>query len=164
MRRTALCPCGIRFPVAEWQIKSGKGKYCSKPCLYKFRQRPSGLTYEIKVENAGWFKLGQRPSPSTEFQVGEVPHNFKGDQVGYDALHDWVEKHKQDPGKCEHCGESERLQWANKSHEYKRDLEDWLRLCSGCHGQYDRGHKGAMRIKFPEYADKRRDQKRRLTT
>ena len=147
--------------MAQWQVKAGKGKYCSKPCMYKFRQRPSGLTYEIKAENVGWFKPGHHPSPdtefrkgiqnnpnggikpgqrlspATEFQVGALPHNFKGDQVGYHALHKWVAKHKNDPGKCEHCGVREKLEWANKSQDYQRDLDDWLRLCQSCHRQYD---------------------------
>lgn len=36
--------------------KSKKGSYC-KPCGYKHRKRPSGLKYNIKKENRGWFKF-----------------------------------------------------------------------------------------------------------
>lgn len=26
---------------------------------------------------------------------------------------------------------------ANKDHKYRRNLKDWIRLCSSCHGEYD---------------------------
>lgn len=126
--------------------------------MYQYRTRPSGLTYDLKVENPAWFQPGQRANPAGEFKPGQVPHNYKGDQAGYDALHDWVKRHAVDPGACEHCGHDgseRRLEWANKSHEYRRDLDDWLRLCSTCHGEYDRGHEGAMRERFPEHAEKK---------
>lgn len=63
-------------------------------------------------------------------------------------LHIWVHAHKT-PIRCEHCGEisiklqnpkkRNNIQWANKSHEYKESLNDWLALCFKCHKKYDRG-------------------------
>lgn len=41
--------------------KSKKGVYC-KTCSYKHRVRPSGLKYNIKALNKGWFKKGERPN------------------------------------------------------------------------------------------------------
>lgn len=45
------------------------------------------------------------------------------------------------PNTCEHCGfvsdERKALDWANKSQQYKRELDDWLRLCKPCHKRYD---------------------------
>lgn len=65
--------------------------------------------------------------------------NWKGDKVGYGALHVWVRKYKGTPNKCEFCQtiQAKRYYWANKSREYKRDLDDWLRLCGKCHWRYD---------------------------
>lgn len=40
--------------------KSDKGLYC-KPCGYKNRKRPSGLTYKIKLINRAWFNKGHSP-------------------------------------------------------------------------------------------------------
>jgi hypothetical protein len=58
--------------------------------------------------------------------------------VGIDALHAWVARHSLHLGFCDHCGTSDRkLEWANKSQQYKRDLSDWLRLCRSCHLKYD---------------------------
>jgi hypothetical protein len=77
----------------------------------------------------------------SERQQDEKGTNWKGDDVGYRALHGWVQKHLGKPTKCEFCklefNNSRQIHWANKSHEYKRDLSDWLRLCVSCHKQYD---------------------------
>ena len=59
---------------------------------------------------------------------------WKGNQVGYDALHDWVNRHL---GKADHCENnsthfSSRYHWANVSGEYKRELSDWRQVCPSC--------------------------------
>lgn len=145
----AVCLCGNEFNIAQWQIRQGRGKYCSQPCKYKYRVRPSGLKYNIKVENSTWIKPGEHKSPETQFKKGYMPHNFKGDQVGYDALHDWVRRHKGKPIKCEFCQGIKKVQWANKSWLYKRELDDWLALCYWCHRKYDmRGKWGAAKEVF----------------
>lgn len=149
--------------VPEWKVKAGKGRYCSNACKYRFRVRPTGLTYNVVNENPTWFKPGERSNPAGEFKAGEVPHNFKGDQVGYDALHDWVRRHRGPPLECERCGHDgseHRIEWANKSHEYLRDLDDWLALCVPCHHEHDRGHRTAMRDRFPGYAEQKAAAKR----
>lgn len=69
-------------------------------------------------------------------------NNWKGEKVKYRGLHMWIQKMKGTPDICEHCGKTglkgKKIQWANKSHEYKRDLEDWIRLCTICHRKYDK--------------------------
>lgn len=73
--------------------------------------------------------------------TGEDHWAWKDEGVGYRALHRWVENHLGKPTQCEQCkGQffDRRIQWANKSHEYKRDLTDWIRLCAKCHYAYDR--------------------------
>jgi hypothetical protein len=59
---------------------------------------------------------------------------FKGDNVGYYALHCWVKYYL---GKPKHCSNnrnhlSKRYVWANISGEYRRDLSDWHSLCNSC--------------------------------
>ena len=133
----AICKCGNEFQTTQTRINEGRGIYCSKSCMYKFRIRPSGLKYIIVNENPTSFKKGDKPW-NKGIATGLVPGNFKGENVGYDALHDWVKRHKQKATNCEHCGNEGYLEWANKSHEYKRDLNDWLALCKRCHIKYDR--------------------------
>lgn len=145
------CVCGATFTTTTKRIEEGRGKHCSKACSYANRTRRSGLKYVIRVHNRAWIKPGQRLSPESEFKPGERPHNWKGDAAGYDSLHDWVRRHRgraQDQP-CEQCGDTERRhEWANLSHEYRRDLDDWAVLCKPCHGQYDRGHLGAIARRF----------------
>lgn len=76
-------------------------------------------------------------------QIRDEKHwGWKGDDVGYIALHSWVKRRLGKPSKCEHCGKDgltgRQIHWANKSQEYKRDLTDWLRLCVSCHIKYDK--------------------------
>jgi hypothetical protein len=73
---------------------------------------------------------------------GESHHNWKGDKVGYFGLHGWVERQLGTPQKCEVCGSTtaRRFEWANLSHEYKRDVNDWKRMCTSCHRKFDIAH------------------------
>ena len=83
-------------------------------------------------------------------QKGEQNFNWKGDKVGYDALHQWAKKRLVKPSKCFHCKRVKRLDLANKSGEYKRDLSDWLWLCRSCHLKYEykyQGRKGMTGLK-----------------
>lgn len=121
-----ICPvCNTEFQSYPYLIKRNQGKYCSIKC--------SGKVNLTKI------KKGQRLSPSTEFQKGSVPSNWKGDSVGYKCLHDWVKSRLGRPTKCEFCltEEKRKYEWANKSGNYNRDLSDWLRLCTPCHRRYD---------------------------
>ena len=72
---------------------------------------------------------------------GENHWEWKGKNVGYRALHHWVIRKLGKAIICEHCGKvkttPKSIQWANKSHKYKRDLNDWISLCVKCHKHYD---------------------------
>lgn len=79
---------------------------------------------------------------------GENNGNWIGNNIGYDGLHKWVVRWLGNPDTCEHCKESgflgRKIQWANKSHEYKRDISDWLRLCVRCHQKYDSDYRKSL--------------------
>lgn len=89
-----------------------------------------------------------------DFQRGTVkPHNqgekngqWKGEDVGYHALHDYVKTHMTKVLNCERCGLPKKLDIANISGEYKRDLRDWEWLCRKCHMKQD-GRTGRQYIK-----------------
>ena len=72
----------------------------------------------------------------------EKANHWKGDDVGYFGLHVWINKKLGKPKKCEFCGiTTGKLEWANKSHNYKRDLDDWIGSCVPCHKIYDGNNK-----------------------
>jgi len=116
-------------------------KYCSRVCYFKSRENKpswnSGLTKETdeRVAKIATTKTG-REVPALR---GENHPLWKGDAVGYRALHSWVVRHlgRADGGACTRCGSDKNMHWANKSHEYKRDLGDWTRLCQSCHFKFD---------------------------
>lgn len=68
--------------------------------------------------------------------------HWKGNNVGYGGLHYWVYKWLGKPDTCEHCGKiglsGKQIHWANKSGNYLRDKNDWIRLCVSCHKKYDK--------------------------
>lgn len=64
---------------------------------------------------------------------GKRNGQWKGKDVSYGALHDYVKYHLTKPLNCEMCGQPKKLDLANISGEYKRDLKDWEYLCRKCH-------------------------------
>lgn len=78
----------------------------------------------------------------------EKSREWKGDKVKYSGLHYWVRKHLGRPMKCEECKSTKkkRYEWANIDHKYKRDLNDWIRLCCSCHSAYDKGLRAGINI------------------
>lgn len=101
------------------------------------------------------FKHGHVPSKETREKISiagyvrfadETKHyNWQGDNVSYRSLHKWLQKWRGKPNSCEGCGKSglqgQQIGWANVDHQYRRVLEDYIRLCAKCHGQYDKENK-----------------------
>jgi hypothetical protein len=118
-----ICKCGKEYFKYPSQIKEQNSSYCSNKCKYLFNTS---------------YRCPKGVNRGSKFKKGHIPVTFKGDYVGYSSLHKWVRKHNGSPSVCEHCGKTEgRIEWANKSHEYKRDLSDWIALCKKCHVYYD---------------------------
>lgn len=117
---------GREFTVggAPWN----KGKKLSS----EHRAKLSG----VRIGKPSWNKGERMPS-----KTGENNHMWKGDGVSYRALHRWVERHLGKASRCESCSASglsgRKIHWSNISHEYKRRLDDWQRLCAKCHKAYD---------------------------
>lgn len=65
--------------------------------------------------------------------IGENNGAWKGDNVSKKALHDYIKYHLPKPKQCDNCKQVKRLDLANISQEYKRDLSDWEWLCRKCH-------------------------------
>lgn len=85
---------------------------------------------------------------------------FRKEKVGLQMLHKWVISVKGRPPFCEFCGHPNkpegrsRIEWANKSHKYKRKLDDWLALCRKCHMDYDKIDRSTIQKKVwqnPQY-------------
>lgn len=111
---TRVCNCGKEFSVAEWRLNTGRGLYCSKPCMYKFRTTHRGESHKL----------------------------WKGEDAKYSARHKWVQAHYGKKKKCDWCNftsdNTYQFHWANISGKYLRTIDDWARLCAKCHWHYDR--------------------------
>jgi Zn-finger protein len=70
-------------------------------------------------------------------KTNEKHHNWKGDDVKYVALHQWIRKNKPKPDVCEICRITPPREVANISKNYLRDIDDYMWLCHKCHIIYD---------------------------
>lgn len=111
-KRTCL-NCGLYFMAFKGEVRRGGAKVCSRSCYYEYQKK----TRPKDMESWAW----------------------KGNSVGKSALHDWVIRKLGKPMICDHCNSitAKKYEWANKSQKYKRDLSDWMRLCTKCHSKYD---------------------------
>lgn len=153
-------PTGVypRKPVSKETKKriSDAHKLIGSPWLIGRKRRPFSEEWKRRISLG---KVGFMVSEETKRKMSETHKKigtgkwmigrnigikhflWKGDKVGYYALHQWVAKWRGKSDICEHCGRSglsgHQIHWANKSGNYLRDLSDWIRLCVSCHKKYD---------------------------
>jgi hypothetical protein len=118
--------------------------------LNKFSIKKKGELVRKSMENT-LFILGHKVNLGRErpdmfgnkkgklFEVGAQHLFWKGDFVGYNALHSWIYRNLGKAQKCELHPEhmAKRYHWANISRYYKRDKNDFIQLCPSCHYKYD---------------------------
>ncbi len=94
---------------------------------------------------------GQKPSNFQEFLEAGKETRFKATgskgirllgKNGYRTIHKWIVRTLGQPCKCVECGKDgltgRQIHWANISGEYKKDINDWIRLCVRCHFYKDK--------------------------
>ena len=73
--------------------------------------------------------------------LGDKNNAWKGNKVGYSALHKWVKRNYDWSDCCGKCGGIKLVQLASKNYKYDRDKKNWWILCRKCHVKYDIGNK-----------------------
>jgi hypothetical protein len=81
---------------------------------------------------------------------------WKGNKVGKNGLHRWIERRKPKPEFCEICNKRKPYDLSNISGKYKRDINDYKWVCRSCH------MKGDGRLKKLMLVDKNIKEKIRI--
>lgn len=150
-KRTKNCVVCNKQYSCRSQFKYDTSSYCSIKCLgvahsiQKKGKNPYARTSETNA-NISKAKLGKSiwggERGRLEWLVGERNNNWKGDEVGYNALHKWVNRTKGKASECTRCGDKggeKGCHWANLSGRYLRDADDFVSLCPSCHKKLDLG-------------------------
>lgn len=96
------------------------------------------LALQGKQNALGFRHTQEAKKRISESHTGSGNPAWKGDSVGYGALHSWVRRRLPNSGFCSDCGQKKkRLDLANISQEYKREVGDWEWLCRKCHMRKD---------------------------
>lgn len=143
---------GFKKGHIPWS-KNKKGIHLSEKTEFKKGCIPWNKDLKgVQKVNKGSIKKGEHKSVETEFKndqlCNENNFNWKGDDVGYFALHTWLFRKVGKATLCENreknflpfkCScKSKTYHWANKSRKYKRDPDDWIQLCVSCHLKADK--------------------------
>lgn len=85
-------------------------------------------------------------------QANEKHPHWKGNNASYVSIHHWVRRWKGKPKLCENCGTktAKKYEWSNIDHKYRRVLEDYIRMCTKCHFEYDRDILKSIRGRKPK--------------
>ena len=91
------------------------------------------IKLRISNANKGMKHDDQWKEKQSIVMKGENNPMWKGNNVGYNSLHQWVNIHYHKSEYCEMCGLSKAYDLANITGEYNRDFKNWMRLCRKCH-------------------------------
>lgn len=108
---------------------------CDLCSTYYRKQNKRFCSNKCRGINAREFKHSEESKRIiSEKHVGSRNPMWKGDGVGLIALHNWVRRRFVKPSSCGNCDvETTKLDLANVSQKYLRDLTDWEYLCRKCH-------------------------------
>ena len=117
--------------IHKHHLKANKNNFCSLKCKFNWSKGK-------KIDSG---------------KKGMEHFNWKGNKVGYMGVHNWIRKNKPKPKVCEDCQKKIKLELANLSGKYKRDIADYKYLCRSCHFNFDGTNK---KIVFDEIVNIKR--------
>jgi hypothetical protein len=114
-------------------------------------RKPRSEAFKEKCRNRPQTK--ETREKISKSRLGELNPIWKGDEVGYDALHAWVRRRLPKPKLCQRCNLVKPRDLANVTGNYTRDFENWQYLCRKCHMATD-DRLANLRIAHKAYYDK----------
>lgn len=131
--------CKEEFYIRRWyhnyllKRNKGRGIFCSHEC--------SATGRSISEETKEKIRLAQVGIPRPQSGLSNEKHSqWKGDEVGYNALHRWIRRHLPESELCQFCNVNKSRDLANITQIYNRDFSNWKYLCVSCHKKYDYEH------------------------
>lgn len=148
--REIRCRKCSRFFYARGSYIAKGNKYCSEECY-------RGWVSENRIPEIICI-CGKKFQPRSRARIfcskkcsktGGSNPQWKGDNVTYESLHSWIRRNYGTPDGCEACGTlrpGAYYEWANITRSYRKNIDDFLRLCKSCHVKFDRKkHKGEIK-------------------
>jgi hypothetical protein len=134
---------GKHWTLSEEALKNHHTLTKEEHSYWKGKKMPEEMKKKMSLASLGKKKSAEHALNIGKGHLGMVAVEgdkqwlWKGDKVGYFALHHWVNRKLGKPCECVYCGSEKKLQWASVSHKAKRDLNDYISLCVSCHKNYD---------------------------
>jgi hypothetical protein len=104
---------------------------------YKFTEEHRRRISEARKKIRGYKHRPETIEKMRLVKLGERNPIWKGDNVSYRSLHEWIGNHLPKPEYCQICNKDKPYDAANISGRYLRDLNDWQYLCRACHMESD---------------------------
>jgi recombinational DNA repair protein RecR len=114
-----------------------QGKWTCEECGKKVKEQRTKRCWDCHVR---FFK-------ENWVMVGKDNGKWKGDDVSYTALHNWVRRHKPKIELCEICKKNKATDVSNISGKYKRNIRDYQWICKPCHRIRD-GYTNNFKINY----------------
>ena len=132
-------------PVSQIEpLKSDKGVSTDSSGTHSQQGINSGIQSLKRNQHAGTqscvihkYAKGKNPNSRNGFKKGHNNTNWKGNKVKYNALHQWINRFKPKPEKCERCNKRRPYDLANISGRYERNVNDFEWICRKCHMEKD---------------------------
>jgi len=83
------------------------------------------------------FEIPRRTLKETTKGIKNPNYNNLKKNPSYFGVHSYIRRYKPKPEGCEICGSKSKLELSSKTHEYKRDVDEYRYLCRSCHELYD---------------------------
>lgn len=134
------CPSG-----QHWRLDDKEPKCKCQPkqkCICPFPEETAReIGHLLTCPKAKGYKTWWQEKEQPKQECPKRILTYKKDRIVIGAMHQYLHKHYGDPKECEnpYCDHKSKFfdYCLKKGRKYSKDINDYLRLCRGCHRKYD---------------------------